>query len=149
MLFSLLVWKYWVKQFCGSYVGDIKLITLEVYFDFESCINFQQLHTNSIQRIAKDNNNVTYIKVNPIYIFKCFLLLRIRTISKHMKYAYNVIKELARIHGKLAHLANCSQLFKKSFLDKNIVPLATTINYWEHQTIILILIRIFCMYLMT
>ena len=38
-------------------------------------------------------------------------------------------KELARIHGKSAHLANCSQLFKKSFLDKNVVPLATTINY--------------------
>ena len=42
---------------------------------------------------------------------------------------YVHMKELARIHGKLAHLANCSQLFKKSFLDKNIVPLATTINY--------------------
>ena len=27
-------------------------------------------------------------------------------------------KELARIHGKSAHLANCSQLFKKSFIDK-------------------------------
>ena len=26
-----------------------------------------------------------------------------------------VPKELARIHGKSAHLANCSQLFKKSF----------------------------------
>ena len=38
------------------------------------------------------------------------------------------LKEIARIHGKSVHLANCSQLFKQSFKDKNLLPLARTIN---------------------
>ena len=58
------------------------------------------------------------------------------------------VKELARINRKSAHLAKCSQLFNKSFYDKNTVPFARTINYWEHQIIILIRIRTFCIYLL-
>ena len=57
------------------------------------------------------------------------LLLNLVNIKQTEPFQLETSKELARIHGKSAHLANCSQLFKKSFLDKNIVPLATTFNY--------------------
>ena len=41
--------------------------------------------------------------------------LKILHALKVLPYTTSDLEELARIHGKSAHLANCSQLFKNSF----------------------------------